>query len=343
MGPAVYLEAEQGDQGDIGPPGPVGPIGPIGSQGPVGPALYNLEDWSTEDHVWAPWMDTSSNPYWNGVHAFFGPALRGSFTVLTGQSYATLGRNSAAGTAPTMTLVNTTSATADQHVVEMVANAGLILRHLRDDGVSARNILASTYNATLHDVADISFGNVISGNTYTFLGVGVATFGGPIVVGTVAGDAATPVDGEIWYNSQTKTLRGRQAGVTYNLIQPQIPAIALMMDDYSTEDVIIPVAPPVTPFGAGVAIVDFGAFPGASDTSLAVTGIPAIKSTSGIVVALTAAASADHSADEHWAETLKAVAGNVVAGTGFTIYVKDIGVGDTRIYGKWNVAYHWVA
>ena len=43
MGPAVYLDADQGDPGDIGPPGPVGAQGSAGTpgaQGPMGPAVF---------------------------------------------------------------------------------------------------------------------------------------------------------------------------------------------------------------------------------------------------------------------------------------------------------------
>jgi hypothetical protein len=112
----------------------------------------------------------------------------------------------------------------------------------------------------------------------------------------------------------------------------------------------------------GVAIVDFGAFPGASDASVAVTGLSTILATSAVIVKVTPKASTDHTADEHWVESIDVCAGNIVVGTGFTIYARNtnpitenyasdqtgqrnnFGVGGgTRLYGKWNVAYMMVA
>jgi hypothetical protein len=70
----------------------------------------------------------------------------------------------------------------------------------------------------------------------------------------------------------------------------------------------------------GTATIDFGAFPGASDTSVAVTGQTLIGATSQVEAWLSLSVSADHSADEHLIETIKVAAGNIVAGVGFTIY-----------------------
>lgn len=70
----------------------------------------------------------------------------------------------------------------------------------------------------------------------------------------------------------------------------------------------------------GTATLDFGAFPGASDASVAVTGQSGIVSGSLVEAWLRPAATVDHSADEHMLETIKVFAGNIVAGTGFTIY-----------------------
>jgi hypothetical protein len=133
--------------------------------------------------------------------------------------------------------------------------------------------------------------------------------------------------------------------------------------------------------GTGQVQVDFGAFPGASDASIAVTGIAGIASGSLVEAWIFPATTTDHSADEHVVETIKVVAGNVVAGTGFTIYAintsmlnepvptdntfggravsatgqafgpgKQDGAGPintgggmgTRLYGKWNCGYVWV-
>lgn len=122
----------------------------------------------------------------------------------------------------------------------------------------------------------------------------------------------------------------------------------------------------------GTTVVDFGAFPGKSDTTATVTGQASILSGSFVEAWITPTATADHSADEHWVEPIKVVAGNVVAGTGFTIYAMNTnqlnepltapgvsnfrsaattvyggvepsvgGIG-TRLYGQFTVSWVWV-
>jgi hypothetical protein len=128
----------------------------------------------------------------------------------------------------------------------------------------------------------------------------------------------------------------------------------------------------------GTATLDFGAFPGGSDASLAVSSA-GIASGSLVEAWLFPAATTDHTADEHLVETLRVIAGNVSAGVGFTIYgintnqliepvdyppnansivtstggtaiaVKTAqpgaraygGGAGTRIYGKWNIGWVW--
>lgn len=86
------------------------------------------------------------------------------------------------------------------------------------------------------------------------------------------------------------------------------------------------------------ASLDFGAFPGASDASLVITGQAAILAGSLVEAWLFPAATADHSADEHRVEELRVSAGAVVAGTGFTIYGQTSG---QRLYGIWNIGWVW--
>lgn len=124
---------------------------------------------------------------------------------------------------------------------------------------------------------------------------------------------------------------------------------------------------------SAVTTVDFGAFPGASDASTTVTGQTGIVAGSKVKAYIIATATADHSADEHWLETIEVKAGNITPGTGFTIYAKntgtlselvaeqwagarlagpgtginqvrpDIGGGKgTRLYGQWTVAWEWI-
>lgn len=128
----------------------------------------------------------------------------------------------------------------------------------------------------------------------------------------------------------------------------------------------------------GTTTIDFGAFPGASDASIAVTGQTSILSGSLVEAWLRPVATADHTADEHMLETIKVVAGNISAGVGFTIYalntsqinepavlqhdansyydtstsvqslktaqpgiIADSGGLGTRIWGTWTVAWAW--
>lgn len=91
----------------------------------------------------------------------------------------------------------------------------------------------------------------------------------------------------------------------------------------------------------GTALLDFGAPPGSDTATVAVTGQAAITAASFVEawVAIPAAGTADHNADEHWVEELDVRAGNIVAGVGFTIYGR-CRVGRTR--GQFSVAWAWV-
>lgn len=126
----------------------------------------------------------------------------------------------------------------------------------------------------------------------------------------------------------------------------------------------------------GTATLDFGAFPGKSDASVDVTGQTGIASGSLVEAWIRPVDTADHTADEHLVESIRVIAGNIVAGTGFTIYgfnTSEInepvtpftgrtnpttaaqtaaanpqqfqqatrgGIG-TRIYGTWTIAWAW--
>ncbi len=96
----------------------------------------------------------------------------------------------------------------------------------------------------------------------------------------------------------------------------------------------------------GTTTIDFGAFPGATDTTVTVTGQTAIAAGSLVEAWIRPVATADHTADEHWVEGPVITAGNIVAGTGFTIYGH---IGEdaarpqgSRLYGTWTVAWAWV-
>lgn len=91
---------------------------------------------------------------------------------------------------------------------------------------------------------------------------------------------------------------------------------------------------------SGSAVVNFGAFPGSSQASVAVTGQGSILAGSLVEAWIKLTATADHSADEHMVENYYISAGNVVAGVGFTIYMEAKSPG-TRLYGQWNVNWAW--
>lgn len=86
----------------------------------------------------------------------------------------------------------------------------------------------------------------------------------------------------------------------------------------------------------GVALLDFGS--GQTDASLAVTGQTDIASDSTVIAQVMAKASDDHSIDEHVVEEITVRAGNIVAGTGFTIYGRT---NNFPLRGQWSVAWTW--
>lgn len=87
------------------------------------------------------------------------------------------------------------------------------------------------------------------------------------------------------------------------------------------------------------ASLDFGAFPGKPYATVAVTGQASILAGSLVDAWVLPAATADHSADEHRVEALKISAGDVVAGTGFTI--SGVSENKERLWGVFNVAWVW--
>jgi len=88
----------------------------------------------------------------------------------------------------------------------------------------------------------------------------------------------------------------------------------------------------------GTATLDFGAFPGKTDASVAVTGQADIVAGSLVEAWLRPVATATHSADEHWVEEMDVAAGDISAGAGFTVYGKTRNL---RLYGTWTVAWAW--
>lgn len=100
---------------------------------------------------------------------------------------------------------------------------------------------------------------------------------------------------------------------------------------------------------SGRAVLDFGTFPGAAHTSVAVAGQSDIPADAIISAWIDRRETADHSADEHTVERIAITAGDVVAGTGFTVHgvLSDQATPATGnaplAYGQFAVAWSWEA
>jgi hypothetical protein len=71
---------------------------------------------------------------------------------------------------------------------------------------------------------------------------------------------------------------------------------------------------------SGTIELDFGAFPGATYTTVAVTGQAAIVAGSLAEAWIRPIATTDHSIDDHIIDPPRVIVANIVAGTGFTIH-----------------------
>lgn len=90
----------------------------------------------------------------------------------------------------------------------------------------------------------------------------------------------------------------------------------------------------------GTAVLDFGAFPGTAETSVAVTGQATILGTSKAEAFLMADdTTADHTANDHRyaAALLGLTCGTPSAGTGFTIYARAL----DNLQGTFTVRWVW--
>ncbi len=90
---------------------------------------------------------------------------------------------------------------------------------------------------------------------------------------------------------------------------------------------------------SGRTVIDFGDT-GVSDASVAVS--QATIADGAIVHAwMDRRATNDHTAEEHSVERFIVTAGDVVAGTGFTVYLTLDGRGDATTTGEWAVCWSW--
>lgn len=93
----------------------------------------------------------------------------------------------------------------------------------------------------------------------------------------------------------------------------------------------------------GTTTIDFGAFPGSVDASVTVTGQTGILSNSLVEAWVFPVSTADHTVAEHYVSPPRVMAGEIVAGTGFTIrgFPTDV-VGNWPLtHGQWTVAWAW--
>lgn len=86
----------------------------------------------------------------------------------------------------------------------------------------------------------------------------------------------------------------------------------------------------------GTTTINFGGK--ATDTSATVTGQTGILSGSLVEAWVFPSATASNTADNHWVDDIEVVAGNVQAGTGFTIYAK---CRTGFAHGAFSIAWVW--
>lgn len=102
-----------------------------------------------------------------------------------------------------------------------------------------------------------------------------------------------------------------------------------------------PTGPQGTVMNSGTAVLDFGTVPGANTTSVNVIGQTNILLTSTVHVFLmsdtTVSGATGHNVEEHKLVPLRLSAGNIVAGTGFTIYADT----DWRLTSTFQVRWSW--
>ena len=131
-------------------------------------------------------------------------------------------------------------------------------------------------------------------------------------------------------------------------------------DLFLTNEAGLVVAYPLN-LGAGTSIVgsgeiDFGGHPGSAQAELVIGGQAGIVAGSIVEAWIVAKATADHSADEHFADPPRLIAGAIVPGTGFTIagFARDpvrvssalvrgkqVTKSPQRCYGRWSVQWRW--
>lgn len=93
----------------------------------------------------------------------------------------------------------------------------------------------------------------------------------------------------------------------------------------------------------GQTTINFGSFPGGPDASVVITGQTGILSGSLVEAWIAPIATADHTVAEHYVSPPRVMAGEIVAGTGFTIrgFASDVVGNWPTTYGQWTVNWVW--
>lgn len=91
--------------------------------------------------------------------------------------------------------------------------------------------------------------------------------------------------------------------------------------------------------GTGTATINFGAAPGSNEASVVVTGIAAIGGSAKAEAFFMRSTSSDHTANDHsYAALFTGLScGDVVAGTGFTIYARST----EKLTGQFTLNFVW--
>lgn len=262
-----------------------------------------------------------------------------SRTLVAPVAGLTIANNDGASGNPTFALAD------DLAALEAMASTGIVARTAANT-YAQRTIVAGSAKIA------VSNGNGVSGDPSIDLGPHAATHqdGGTDEI------SVTGLSGKL-ADAQPVTVRknsGANIGTRARLNFIEGTNITLTVaDDAGGDEVDVTIAAASGGgLNSGQTTVDFGSFPGKSDASVTITGQTTILSGSIVNAWILPAATADHSSDEHLVETLKVLPGNIIAGTGFTIYGVNYsqlnepivggrgGIG-TRLYGLWNVGWAW--